>query len=395
MESKNLFYFLYVSASLWLISPDTATATGPIQGAKNTGMGTAFVAVADDPSAIAVNPAGLTQLKGTNIYGGISLMIPSTTYMSPSGEEEKTDSQVFFPPHAYISSDMGTRHIQLGLGIYSLYGIGGRKWDEHGLTRYITTKSLIGSISVNPTLAYRVSPVLSIGVGIDYMYSTCDSEAMVNQSLLGASDGRLSVEGKGDGWGYNLGILYAPGQKFSFGVAYRSRIKVEYHGTVRLDNIAPALQPLFGGAEFTTDAKTTLTFPDILSLGIAYRPSEKLTLAFDAEYMRWSSFKRTDLDIDHEIPAANFTNISTPHDWKNSWLIKFGGDYKVNEKLSLRAGYVYVESPVPDHTLDPVNPESTQHNINIGFGYTMNTYTLDFFYTMRGSRKTGKSIIPS
>lgn len=56
-----------------LLLPDLAFAGGPVHGAKGSAMGTAFVAVSDDPSAIAYNPAGLTQLSGTNIYGGLRL----------------------------------------------------------------------------------------------------------------------------------------------------------------------------------------------------------------------------------------------------------------------------------------------------------------------------------
>ncbi len=93
-------------------------------------MGTAFVAVADDPSAILHNPAGITQLKGTHTYGGISVLFPSSTYKSPTGEFDTTEFQAFLPPHLYISSDFGTEKFFAGLGVYAPFGIGGRKWPE-------------------------------------------------------------------------------------------------------------------------------------------------------------------------------------------------------------------------------------------------------------------------
>jgi long-chain fatty acid transport protein len=67
-------------------------------------MGSAFVAIADDPSAILHNPAGLAQVKGTNIYSGVTAVIPSTEYKSPSGASEETDFKFFFSPYLYISS---------------------------------------------------------------------------------------------------------------------------------------------------------------------------------------------------------------------------------------------------------------------------------------------------
>ena len=343
-------------------------------------MGTAFVAIADDPSAITHNPAGLTQLTGTNIYGGATFVIPFTMYTSPSDKSEDTDFQIFFPPHIYISSDFGTKDFRFAVGIFSPFGIGGRKWDEQGLTRFSSTENLIATVSINPTIAYHVLPSLSVGVGLNYMLSRTQAKKMIDQSALGAGDGELILKGIGDGWGYNLGILFTPDKRLSVGFAYRSSIKVTHHGDIELKNIAPALQPVFGGSDFETDMDTPSTFPEIISLGIAYRPTENLTLGIDAEKGGWSSFDRADIDLENEIPEAGFSDISTRLDWHTAWIIKIGADYKVNEKLSLRGGYAYVETPVPEHTLDASNPDSDQHNFCVGFGYKMKKLFIDVFY---------------
>jgi len=365
---------------LSLLLPDISFAGGPVHGAKASAMGTAFVGIADDPSAIAYNPAGLTQLTGTNIYGGPTFVIPSTTYISPSGQSESTDFQIFFPPQLYVCSDLNTKDLRVGIGIYSPFGIGGRKWSNEGLTRYSSTESMIATLSINPTIVYQVLPSLSIGLGLDYMLSKTQAKRMVNQSSLGAGDGELILKGLGGGWGYNLGILFTPDKRLSIGFAYRSRIKVIHKGDIQFKDIAAALQPLFGGSEFKTDMHTSSTFPDIVSFGIAYRPTERLTFGFDLECVRWSSFKRSDLDLENEVPKAGFTDSSTPLDWKDAWSIKVGAEYKVNERLSLRGGYAYVETPVPDHTLNAGNPDSNQHNISAGFGYRIKEIVIDFFY---------------
>ena len=59
-----------ISIVLFLMSPWPASANGPV-GAKTAGMGTVFTAVADDPSTIAFNPAGLTNCTGTQVYAGL------------------------------------------------------------------------------------------------------------------------------------------------------------------------------------------------------------------------------------------------------------------------------------------------------------------------------------
>jgi long-chain fatty acid transport protein len=369
-----------VIALIILLLPSFSAAGGPVHGSKAVGMGTAFVAVADDPSAILHNPAGLTQLKGTMIYGGNAFVIPSTSFTSTTGDTEGTDFQVFFPPHLYITSDFGMEKAVFGLGVYAPFGIGGRKWSDTGLTRYISVEGFTGTVSLNPTIAVEISPGLSVAAGIDYMGALSKAEVMLNQSSLGHSDARQEMEALGFGWGYNLGLLYFLNEKVSLGFAYRSEIKVDQSGDTTINNIAPALQPLFGGSSFETDLDTTSVFPRIISFGMAYRPSESLTVAIDAEWVGWSSFDETVFDYENEVPAAMFTDRTIPLDWNDSWIIKAGTDYRINEKYSLRAGYAFVETPVPDSTLTPGNPDSDQHNFSIGFGYSKESWTYDLFY---------------
>jgi long-chain fatty acid transport protein len=380
MKSAFLHLTLLFSLVLLLFLTGVSFAGTMVHGAKGAGMGTAFTAIADDPSAITTNPAGLTQLTGTNMYGGATFVFPSTTYKNLSGQSEDTEFQVFFPPNLYLSSDFNTKDIRLGIGIYSPFGIGGRKWNNDGLTRFSSTKSLIATLSINPTIAYQVLPSLSIGFGLDYMLARHEAEMMIDQSLFGARDGEFKLKADGDGWGYNIGILFTPDKKLSLGLAYRSRIRVDFSGYVKLKNIAPPLQPFFGGSDFRTDAATESTFPQIVSFAIAYRPTERWTIGCEAEWVQWSTFHHSDLDFENEVPKAGFTDSSKLLDWKDVWDFKVGAEFKVNERLAFRAGYAYSESMVPDKTLDASNPDSKQHYASVVFGYKVKKVVVDFFY---------------
>jgi long-chain fatty acid transport protein len=375
-----IIWSLIAILGISLLFQDTSFAGAPVHGAKAAAMGTAFVGLADDPSAILHNPAGLTQLKGINIYGGGTVVIPSTEYISPSGASEDTDFRVFFPPHFYISSDFNMENIVLGLGIFSPFGIGGRYWSEDGLTRYISTESTIATFSINPTLAWKVTPKLSVGFGVYYLHSFNTAEKMLDQSMFGASDGKFSLDADGGGWGYNLGIIVAPLKNLHFGFAFRSKVSVSQKGDAELENIAPALRPLFGGAQYKTDVETCVTLPEIVSFGIAYKPAARLTLAFDVEWVRWSRFNQQIIDFTNEVPAAGFSDVLVDLDWNDQWLIKFGLEYYLTENFALRTGYAFVESPVPDSTLSPASPDGNAHNFSMGFGYKTGKWIFDAFY---------------
>ena len=139
---------------------------------------------------------------------------------------------------------------------------------------------------------------------------------------------------------------------------------------------------IFGGSQFKTDVETSVDLPEIVSFGIAYKPTTVLTLAFDVEWVKWSRFDQQTLDFTNEVPGAGFSDILIDLDWDDQWLIKFGLEYDLNESFALRTGYTFVESPVPDHTLTPANPDGDGHNFSIGFGYKFGKWIVDAFYTV-------------
>jgi long-chain fatty acid transport protein len=375
-------WYLTVMIFLALLLPQSPSASGfrtTNLGAKATAMGNAFTATADNPSAIAYNPAGLTNSKGTNIYYGATAIILSNSYKSPSGISEDTDDQIFFPFHLYLSSDFGMESFVFGLGIFSPFGLG-TKWGKNGVVKFLATESKMESIVINPTVAWQVLPTLSVGVGIDYMYSKARLKKRVDQSLFGAGDGETILEGDGDGWGYNIGILLTPIEKLSLGLTYRSGIEVDFDGSSTFDDIAPALQPLFGGPKFKTDASTSIDFPDVLSAGIAYSPIENLILELDIEWTFWSSYDRLDIDLEDEIPPAGFVDVTEVKNWRDVDAIKVGVEYLATERVSVRAGYVYDNSPAPDDTVHPRLPDSDQQNISLGLGYRRGKFNVDVVY---------------
>jgi len=289
---------------------------------------------------------------------------------------------------------MGLQNAVVGVGVFSPFGVGGRQWSKSGMTRYISTRNDISTVVINPTMAWRITPSFSVGVGIDYLYAITEAESMVDQSFLGASDAKMYLDGDGDGWGYNVGAMLKL-DRFNFGMAYRSNVKVDVSGTAKLSGIAEPLAPLFGGTTFRSDASTSMEFPDIVSFGVSYRPTERLVIDVDWEIYGWSSFDTATLDFATEVPAAGIVDSTSIYDWEDSDQIKIGMEYLVNDQLALRAGYAYLSAQVPDYTLTPISPESDQHNFAVGFGYTTGKIRFDayYIYTPFKDRKVENQIL--
>jgi long-chain fatty acid transport protein len=380
--SENSIRFILIITITIDLSAGYCIAGGPIHGAKAAGMGTAFVGLADDPSAILHNPAGIAGLQGVQVYSGVTLVAPSTSFTNQNGETENTENTYFFPPHAYLSWKPESTDLAFGIGVFSPFGIGGRQWPDDGLTRFLSVESFVATLSVNPTIAWKITPKVSMALGGYYLYARNEAENLVDQSLLGAGDGRFQLESDGGSYGYNFGFLFQPSDLLRLGIAYRSSVDVDLKGDAKLSRIAPALQPIFGGSTYKTGVKSQVKLPQIVSLGVGFFPNQKLTIAVDVEWVEWSRYGRTTLDFQNEIPSAGFRDTSLDNDWNSTWLYKAGIEYLICDQVALRAGYAFVESPVPDSSLSPATPEADQHNISIGLGYRYGNYWIDAFYLL-------------
>jgi long-chain fatty acid transport protein len=190
-------------------------------------------------------------------------------------------------------------------------------------------------------------------------------------------------------------MLLHLGESVRVGVAYRSEIDVDFKGDLEIKDIAPALQPAFGGAKFKSTVRTSSTFPEIIGFGISWKPSERLVADFDAELVRWSSFDKQVIDIEDEVPAAGLMDTTVPQDWDDSWQYKLGVEYLPREHIALRAGYAFISEVVPEHTLGPGNPDADAHNFSVGFGYRRGRLVIDTSYMLGilESRTVNNSIL--
>ena len=124
--------------------------------ARGNALGGAMIAKADDASAIAWNPAGITQLEGTQTLAGVSLIAPSndmTTSYNGIDTKESTNKKVFVPPHAYITHQVNDS-LWLGVGTFTRFGLG-TSFDQNWSGRYSSYDTELNSFSVNPNLAYK------------------------------------------------------------------------------------------------------------------------------------------------------------------------------------------------------------------------------------------------
>ena len=375
-----------------LFPASTSFAAGfrlPEAGAKAMGMGFAFTAQADDPSAIYFNPAGLTQLKGNNLMLGVTYVrenggeytgttpVDDFTTGFTTVKNETQKSLNFFIPNAYYTRTTSDGYVSYGIGIFTPFGLGQEYENKStSIFRNQITKIDLMTLVVNPTIAFKINDVLSVGAGIDYMYGKATLEKTPwNPALLPAGQHGnafdLKLKGDGDAWGYNFGVLMKLTENFKIGANYRSSFNLEIKdGDVTVSNVSPGA-PAYAAAN-GTKASVTIALPATFALGASYTVG-KLTVNADADWTFWHSYSSLPINFQSNVLADS----NAAKNWKDVIAARFGAEYRVTDPLALRAGFVYDPSPVPAETMSPDLPDSTRLNYMLGVGYKIGPVTID------------------
>jgi long-chain fatty acid transport protein len=353
------------------------------QGARASGMGLAFTAVADDPSAIFYNPAGMGWQKHFEVQVGGSFLTKvkgdfSGANPNPGdGISENEHKTTFTLPTLYAVVPL-TSEINFGLGIFAPYGLGFR-WDnaEKFSGRFVAQNAVIQSTDVNPVISFQATPQIALAVGADYRFSKVmlEKNQAVNNpftsSLMDAAHVKLNTTlTDNHGWGWNAGILLRPVPQLSIGAAYRSKIKVDYSGDATFEQRKTG-NPVLDALVFSRlpqgkqNVATSIEFPASVNLGAAIILPSAFTVALEADYTKWTSFNELLITFPQNsaIPP-----LDRHTDWNNSWAYRIGLEKKFS-KFALRAGYYRDKTPQPVEDAGPILADADRDAFTAGLGY--------------------------
>ncbi|MGB9907054.1 MAG: OmpP1/FadL family transporter [Candidatus Saccharicenans sp.] len=342
----------------------------------------AFVSLANDPSAIFYNPAGIAWLPGTRVSAGGTLIFPAGSLLLPNWPDPTFHKvyqldQTFFPPHFYLTHRFGSR-LALGVGVFAPYGLG-TAWPVNYPLKYICTETSMQTLFVNPTLAVRLNDNLSVGFGVSYVHSILKLSLVRHIEIPEVWTGDVPASLKkasGEAVAFNAGLLYKKG-RFSAGFNWRSNFTVDYSGDFVLDKtrVPAPISPYIPGAGTVT---TSFKHPHIFDLGFSYQVSPKFLVAVAGQYITWKVYDSYEINIDfvgglseQEVVEENF---------KNSILLRAAAQYLLRENLALRAGLVYDQTPQPVESVDPSLPDASRVAFTAGLGYTKGKFSVDVAY---------------
>jgi len=322
----------------------------PNQDPEAIARGNAFVATADNPSAIYYNPAGITQLEGQNLSAGIYLLSPGVKYDSPTGAHASVNSDLDPVPQVYYVISPRDFPLSFGLGIYAPYGLS-LDWGQNSPLRTVVQKADLVYLSFNPVVAWKIHPRLSIAVGPTINYS----QASLERGIGILPNDQFKLDGDGLAYGFNAGLLWQPHQMWVLGVNYRSATTVDYQGTAKTLPSPPLPSQQSSSA--------SIHFPQFVVGGVSFRPTEKWNIEFDLDWADWDSVKQ--IGIQH----TGFGNVVLPLNYQSSFMYEVGATRTLPKGYFVSAGYFFSENSSPDRNFTPLIPDSDLHLGSLGFGH--------------------------
>lgn len=216
-------------------------------GARSTGLGGAFAALADDATAAYANPAGLVQLLRPEISAELRAIF-----------DNNADSANAFDADSDLTG-LSFLSFVMPLGDFSLTAY------THG----VASGDLVGDLlaldnegfNVNRfgvAGAYRIAEGLSVGAGVSYFWGQLTQSGVTSDRALD--------------WGFNGGVLWSPTGWLNLGGFYREGPELDVLG------------PL------ASSSGARLVFPDVYGVGVAVRPGEgHLALSLEWDRVRPST----------------------------------------------------------------------------------------------------------
>lgn len=350
------------------------------QGAKANAMGGAFVATADDPSAMFFNPAGNAFADNhlTLEGGGFVILRPKAEFdgVSPfpgDGYHAEMAKAIYAIGHGYgvlpISND-----VKLAVGFWTPAGLG-VPWEEPDTFRgrFLNQRVDVRQIAVSAQLAVKLSDYVAIGGGPEFRFT--DVKLSRNAGAVNPFTNRfvdvahISIVSTGTPVkvGFNAGILIKPCPRLRLGVAFHSHMDVDLEGGAEFGRI-PSGNAQFDAAVAaqlpigrTVPATTTIQFPSLTMFGVAYDLTPNLSLEVDGNYTSWSVFDQTVLRV------SGLPDTTLVHKWENTWSVRAGILFK-GKRGWVAGGFVYDQTPQPDADVSPFLPDSNRSGGTIGFG---------------------------
>ena len=405
MRKKSLLLCILITG-LFLATVASATQVefsstlNPVgSGARATGMGGAFIGVADDATAASWNPAGLIQLEKPELSLVYSALQREQTYHTTlhpemNGNDAINTDGINYASFAYPFIAF-SRNMIVSLNYQQLYQMNKRvsfnyRWDLGGgdytndTIRFYQKGHLY---ALSPAFAVQIRPGLSVGATLNIWRNILGQNGWDNSYRskgIGTAQGNSITETfilqnsfDIEGFNANMGALWNITDTVVVGCVF----KTAFDAKLRHSQSVYRYQDIGGTISTAPPAETSdnmvMKMPASFGLGFQYRRSDKLTFAIDAYRTQWSRFLIRDA-AGNEFNPQDSAMLSEGR-LSDTMQFRFGAEYLIignSNTIALRAGLF--SDPEPSK-----GKVDNYAGISLGTGYSTPKFAFDASYQYR------------
>lgn len=371
MTKKAMFAAVFVASAQAFgagIGLYEMSARAMMSGGHNVGKGV-------DASAVYYNPAMSSDLTGTWVTVGMTMINPPLDTRVNGEGTHKMNAGWFLDPHAFITQELPWG-FTAGLGFYGDYGLGSH-YDNNWPLSFNSVETVFKGYCVSPTLSYKVTDKWSVAAGARFEHVIFHQRRIYQldrlasyaygYNYLGTMRTKINANNDFD-VGYLVGTTYDITEDFSVGAVWRSRIRCDIEGNITSEGTTKYSKLM--AAENTKEVGEMLDLPMSATVGFNWDRAlwlERLHLSSSLTWTEWSTFDEIDLGL------SEVMNLG----WHNAYRAGFGFEYDLADWLTPGMGYVYDWDPTREKRPNTMLPAGDRHNIYFGATFHI-TDNLDF-----------------
>ena len=340
------------------------------QGTPDVGLASAGQgARAQDAGTVFTNPAGMTQLKDSQLLTGIVPNFGNFTF-SPNAKTTLKgtnggNAAVPLPGGSFFYVHSLMPNLKLGFGSYSYFGAP-LEYNLNWVGRYRLQGATMLGLSFQPSLAFRAADWLSIGGGPNVMVGFLRNKAGINTLNPRLGDGQVRYQNWTVNVGGNIGILLTPREGTRIGIDYLTPVNLNFSDAPHFVGLGPLVTRAISNDKLRSP-KTNLGLqvPQQLMGDIYQKVTERMALLGSVGWQNWSRFGLVDISIDTRNPRSLSKNLH----FQDTFHIAAGSQYQLMPQWMLSCGFAFDNSAVGTPMRTVSLPVGDQYRFAAGVQY--------------------------
>jgi long-chain fatty acid transport protein len=336
-----------MAGGLWITEYGQPTQ-GRAGAGETTGVG--------DATDAFLNPSSMPKLEKPEILLSASIIAPDVEFDVErsgivNGDGDGGDATDPTPGGSVFYAHPVSDRLALGISGLALTG-SVLDYDDDWAGRFQVQDVSLLVIGAVPSIGYRVTDKFYVGAAVPVMYSKLDMDVAVPNPVnpIEGLEGKVNLDGDDIQVAGSLNFLYEFTERTRIGGRATSKFDFKYDG-----NISSRLVDEVG-------VETNLTMAAVARVGLSHDLNDAWSLHATWGWDNWS-------ELEDVFISTNTRGSSLPRNWDDTYHYALGADYRLNRKLTLRAGVAYDTNPVDEKDRTADMPIDEQYRYAAGFDY--------------------------